>query len=372
MGAAMLDRFSESYAQARERFLKLVRNHGNSARTYVEPGSGPDGEELATDVAWFGDPRAEAVMVMTSATHGVEGFCGSAAQLDFLMNGGAANLPDNTATLLVHAINPYGFAWLRRVTQEGVDLNRNSVDFNDPPQNPEYARLSDVFRPKRPGSAEAAESEAVLAKYRAEVGEAAFAEVRSAGQYVDPQGIFYGGSGPTWSRSTMQQLIADFDLRARKQVGIIDYHTGLGPHGYGEPICGSRPSEPGAARAYRWYGDSLTEPMKGTSTSVVIPGLVQYIWLRELGPDAITFIALEFGTYAGPEKEAAVNAEQWLHISGELPFDSREAQAIKAGMRRAFYPDTPAWKEMVLSRSRQVIRQTLEGLSNELAGKASP
>ena len=71
----------------------------------------------------------------------------------------------------------------------------------------------------------------------------------------------------------MQQLIADFDLRARKQVGIIDYHTGLGPHGYGEPICGSRPSEPGAARAYRWYGDSLTEPMKGTSTSVVIPGL---------------------------------------------------------------------------------------------------
>ena len=251
MGAAMLDRFSESYAQARERFLKLVRNHGNSARTYVEPGSGPDGEELATDVAWFGDPRAEAVMVMTSATHGVEGFCGSAAQLDFLMNGGAANLPDNTAALLVQAINPYGFAWLRRVTQEGVDLNRNSVDFNDPPQNPEYARLSDVFRPKRPGSAEAAESEAVLAKYRAEVGEAAFAEVRSAGQYVDPQGIFYGGSGPTWSRSTMQQFIADFDLRARKQVGVIDYHTGLGPHGYGEPICGSRPSEPGAARAYR-------------------------------------------------------------------------------------------------------------------------
>ena len=29
------------------------------------------------------------------------------------------------AVMMVHAINPYGFAWLRRTTEEGVDLNRN-------------------------------------------------------------------------------------------------------------------------------------------------------------------------------------------------------------------------------------------------------
>jgi hypothetical protein len=365
-----MERFSESYPQARERFLKLVRNHGNSVRTYVEPGSGPNGEELATDVGWFGDPKAEAVMVMTSATHGVEGFCGSAAQADFLLNGGAANLPDRTAVLLVHAVNPYGFAWLRRVTQEGVDLNRNSVDFNDPPENAEYARLKEAFRPKRPGSPEALGSAETLAKYRAEVGEKAFMLARTSGQHVDPQGIHYGGSGPTWSRNTMHRFIADFDLPARKQVGVIDYHTGLGPHGYGEPICGSRPTEPGAARGRRWYGDSMTEPMKGTSSSVVIPGLVQYIWLRELGPDALTFIALEFGTYGRSIMEPAGDAEQWLHISGELPFDSPDAKAIKAAMRHAYFPDTPTWKEMVLWRSQQVIRQTLMGLAGEIGVEA--
>jgi Protein of unknown function (DUF2817) len=361
--------FPESYGQARERFLKLVRNHGASARTYVEPGAGPNGEELATDIAWFGDPGADAVMVMTSATHGVEGFCGSAAQIDFLLNGGAANLPDHTAALLVHAINPYGFAWLRRVTQEGVDLNRNSVDFNDPPDNPEYARLKDVFRPKRPGSAEAREAAEILARYRAEVGETAFAVARLSGQHVDPKGVHYGGAGPTWSRNMMHEFIADFDLPARQQVAVIDYHTGLGPHGYGEPICGSRPNEPGAARGRRWYGESMTEPMRGTSSSVVIPGLVQYIWLRELGPEALTFIALEFGTFRRPVMEAAVDAEHWLHIAGELPLDSGEAQAIMAEMRRAYFPDTSAWKEMVLWRSRQVIRQTLEGLASEIGAE---
>ena len=41
------------------------------------------------------------------------------------------------AVLLVHAINPHGFAWSRRVTQENVDLNRNFlVDFTAPAGEP--------------------------------------------------------------------------------------------------------------------------------------------------------------------------------------------------------------------------------------------
>ncbi len=34
----------------------------------------------------------------------------------------------NTGALLIHALNPYGFAWTRRVTEDNVDLNRNFVD----------------------------------------------------------------------------------------------------------------------------------------------------------------------------------------------------------------------------------------------------
>lgn len=72
------------------------------------------------------------MLALQSATHGVEGFAGSACILDLLRTGAARELPPDTALLLVHAINPWGFAWIRRTTAEGVDLNRNFVDFSGP------------------------------------------------------------------------------------------------------------------------------------------------------------------------------------------------------------------------------------------------
>ena len=34
--------------------------------------------------------------------------------------------------VLLHAINPWGFSWARRVTEDNVDLNRNFRDFSRP------------------------------------------------------------------------------------------------------------------------------------------------------------------------------------------------------------------------------------------------
>ncbi|WP_371827068.1 DUF2817 domain-containing protein [Bradyrhizobium sp. 184] len=36
---------------------------------------GPRGEELSTDVAWFGDRDAGKVAILISAAHGPEGYC---------------------------------------------------------------------------------------------------------------------------------------------------------------------------------------------------------------------------------------------------------------------------------------------------------
>ena len=71
-------RFSRDYADARAKFLAASRLLGGRHRAYVNPNRGPAGEELATDTAWFGPEQAQNVVVLVSATHGVEGFCGSA------------------------------------------------------------------------------------------------------------------------------------------------------------------------------------------------------------------------------------------------------------------------------------------------------
>src|SRR5205085_1839656 len=105
--------FAPDYQGARARFLEAARAAGAALEAILHPERGPDGGALHTDVAWIGPRDAEAALVLISATHGVEGFCGSGAQVDWLRREEWRALPAGTAVLIIHAINPYGFAWLR-------------------------------------------------------------------------------------------------------------------------------------------------------------------------------------------------------------------------------------------------------------------
>jgi hypothetical protein len=362
--AAVRASFAGDYADARARFRAAAT--GTPIRSYDNPNKGPRGEALATDAAWFGAPDAPAVMVLVSATHGVEGFTGSGCQVDWLRNGGPARLPNGVAALLIHAINPYGFAWLRRVTEENVDLNRNFVDFSDPlPENPGHDELADAFVPAALDGPVFEAAERKIADYRARNGEKALQIARGGGQYRHPRSVFYGGSGPTWSRRTLERIVADYDLPSRRVVGTIDYHTGLGPFGYGEPIMGQLPGTIGITRGKRWWGDSATEPALGTSSSVIKVGLSEFGWTRLLG-DKVSCAALEYGTYTQEEGRRALREDHWLHNSrNQIDWDDPEVRRIKAQIRKQYFPDTEDWKEMVLFRSRQVISQTIAGLVAE-------
>src|ERR1700749_2398277 len=108
--------FSESYAEARAKFCRAAAEAGGAIRSWLNPNArGPDGERLYLDTARFGPADATNMLVLISSTHGVEGHCGSGAQIAWLATGGADRLPKDTGALIVHAINPYGFAWTRRV-----------------------------------------------------------------------------------------------------------------------------------------------------------------------------------------------------------------------------------------------------------------
>ena len=70
----------------------------------------------------------------------------------------------------------------------------------------------------------------------------------SGGQFAHPKGVFYGGAGPTWSRRTQTAIFAHYLTKAAK-VAFIDYHTGLGPWGYGEQILTDRKGSAAFAKA---------------------------------------------------------------------------------------------------------------------------
>ena len=73
--------FSASYAQARVKFLEAAATASLRIESFNHPLPGRDGEQLAIDVALDGDPQSERLLIVSSACHGVEGFCGSGVQV---------------------------------------------------------------------------------------------------------------------------------------------------------------------------------------------------------------------------------------------------------------------------------------------------
>lgn len=126
MSVDPVDHFPPAYAPARERFLRAAERRGGTLWSYPIGARGPHGEELSVDVAQVGPRDPESMLVVSSGLHGVEGFAGSAIQHQLLSAQlESLDLPPDTGVLLVHALNPYGFAWVRRVNESNVDLNRN-------------------------------------------------------------------------------------------------------------------------------------------------------------------------------------------------------------------------------------------------------
>ena len=353
--------FSASYADARRAFLDAAAAAGARIESHLNPAArGPAGEELATDVAWLGPADAARVLVTISGTHGAEGYAGAGIQVGSFRAGFARELPDGTALLAIHAINPYGFAWTRRVTEENVDLNRNFVAHDRPlPENAGYVELADAICPREWTPSSRAPAGARLSAYRQRHGAAAFQQAVSGGQYTHPDGIFYGGRAPTWSRRTLLAIAASHLGRARR-IAIIDYHTGLGPWGHGERIVIHRQGSAALARARQWYGD-ITSTSLGTSTSadVVGDGLTG---LEHALPHAeVTGMALEYGVRPLPETLDALRADNWLHHHGVR--DSAQGREITAAMRDVFYGDADDWKEAVFAQGLEAQRRAIAGLT---------
>ena len=355
-----VESFSSNYEEARTKFLAAAKEAGGQLERSLHPEKGPQGQELSTDVAWFGARDADRVLVLISGTHGVEGYCGSGAQVDWLRRGEPTRLPNGTAALLIHAINPYGFAWNRRVTHENVDLNRNWIDFSKAlPENRAYDDLNEAICPRAWDEAAQQQSSAVLMAYAQKNGMPALQQAVSGGQYAHPLGVFFGGAGPVWSRRTQTELLTG-RLAAAAKIAIIDYHTGLGPWGYGEQIVPVAGDSEALRRAARWYGSVVTSPSGGTSTSANISGDGLSTAPHVLPHAEVTGMALEVGTIAVLDVLTALRADAWLHAYGDVA--SPQGRAIKKQMRDAFYGDRDDWKGMVAGQSLLATRQAVAGL----------
>lgn len=358
--------FAPDYTTARQAFLAAARRRGAKIETHAIGARGPGNSELAIDTAYLGAERPRRLLMVLSGTHGVEGYAGSAIQTQWLDNSETATLPPSDGCLLIHAVNPYGFAWLRRANEHNVDLNRNALDHFPGPSNPAYGELDGWLNPAAPPrtiDAFLPRGAWLLARH----GLGPLRQAIARGQYDYPRGLFFGGTKREESIAHLERIVTSDNYRDAERVIVIDLHTGLGKSASYRMLI-DVPAEATAFRDLaRWFGADrvASSQQRGDAVYEVSGGIVEMIE-RRFAPARATVAVLEIGTVPLPQMLHRLHRENraTFYSRPDDPLVARE----RAALLRAFCPVSAKWRGRVLEHGRRVFTRALLAVSESPPG----
>ena len=343
-------RIPSSYTAARDAFRATALHHEWVAAAHPIDARGPDAELLTVDVARHGPRHPRRALVVLSGVHGVEGFIGSALQCDLI--GRSEPLAQDDAVVLVHAVNPWGMAWLRRQNEHNVDLNRNwARDTTPPAPNDPYDELHALLCPTSLVLGDHDEFLARIGEYVGRRGIEWVSDAISAGQYTHADGMHFGGPRTEQSTSLLAQVVSH-DLAGAESVLVVDLHTGHGKYG----TCTILTGGPVGSRNHDFLAESFPHELL-EATSGLTPGRIA-AGLGQLLPDGTFHSAtVEFGTAGGTRQLLASREELWVQMHG----DRRDPSHLAAVERyhRCFSPDDAAWEQGALEQGRSVLDAAL-------------
>ena len=356
------DCFAASYANARAKFLKSAVAAKGNVRSFVHPDKkAPDGGPLAIDVACFGNRTAARQALFISGTHGQEGFSGSAVQIGWMGQGSPSHLAADTGVVMVHGLNPYGFAHFTRTTENNVDLNRNFIDRTGaPPANPHYESLHGDLMIRQWTDGDNARVDAAMTRFTEAHGRDALFNTLASGQYLHPDGLMYGGKDREWSNRTLEAIVTE-TLEGAQKVAFIDWHTGIGDYGKPFFLCFNEAGGPLFAKACDWWGKANVDGVRPHGmerpnyTGLVFHGVQRFLGNREMCGAVI-----EFGT-RGVNMRRVLRLDQWLRRQNSLDPDVRET--LRADMMDAFCPFDGQWRQDTLASGLKLTDQAIAGLA---------
>ena len=349
-----LDLFSPSYEVARRRFRDAARAAGTTVEQH-RVDTGEAGVDFTIDVATVGAREPSWAVVVSSGVHGVEGFFGSAIQFAWLSGQTAGEPPPGGGVVvLIHAVNPSGFARLRRTNEHNVDLNRNFLDTADAytgaPDG--YETLDPFLNPASPPSR--------LEPFRLKAlwhirrhGLSALKDAVAGGQYRFPRGLFFGGHGPASSTRIMRHHLAGW-LGGAPRAVHVDLHSGLGAHGRYRLLLEESAPSPNV----EWYRDTFGSQVVeagsgGVGTAYEASGTLGGWAMTHLGDTRYRFVCAEVGTYPIVRVLGSLRAENRTHFFGQP--SNRAHRRAKAELLECFCPRSDRWREPVVEQGLAII-----------------
>ncbi|MGL1888591.1 MAG: M14 family metallopeptidase [Reichenbachiella sp.] len=353
--------YSNSYSEAREKFLKYSTEAGAFVSSEEHSERGPNGELLYLDNSLLGDPQAKKGLILFSGTHGVEGFAGSAIQIALLKELQLHPIKGIVKILFVHGVNPYGMAHGRRADHQNIDVNRNYIDFSkDRSRNLPYESLASAIAPTSMSIIAEIVSWSKLLLYRATRGKQNAQHALQKGQRSHECGLFFGGTKQAWSHRVLKKILNEYKGNVEDLV-VMDIHTGLGSYGERKLLSGASHNSEEAENAHQiWSNDSVQFVDHHSKTQKELQGTTRECVLEIFPKSNVTAVTMELGTYNPIKVFRALRNENWAHH--QTKSDSTEYIESKKKLFNCFCPSDVEWRNTVCDVGLSTIQQALVAL----------
>lgn len=363
--------FRESYDESRRAFItegaRLTKKYKGVIHTSFNVPSKSD-NNLTVDMLYLPAQKIRKnIIIISSGVHGVEGYAGSAVQRMIMAELIKDENLANTGYLFIHSMNPYGFKYNRRVTENNVDMNRNSSIDNElyKTVNEGYPAVSDLINPV--GKVDTGSPGNIFFEQKSiiKIISASMPVLRQAilqGQYQFPKGVYYGGAEPEPQIKSIAPFIKKFTA-GYSLVMNIDLHTGYGERGtlhlFPNPVkdlkIRSMMEKIFEGNRIDWADTGDFYTVTGDFTG----------YLEKLLPGVVFIpMAFEYGTL---DSQTTVGSIKSLHITllenqgFNYGYKSEEEKIkVQKNFKDMYFPSSPAWRTKVISDSRIIMSDILK------------
>lgn len=345
-----MDFFPENYRTAHLRFISARPELNRFTASHLMAGRGAEGEELVCYLRVIGEPEAKTALLLLSGTHGAEGFWGTASQLLFLEEF-ADKLGPHIKVGLIHALNPWGYSYLHRNTEDNIDLNR-AFYLGEGLLNPHFAPFSHLF-----GTGVANSDTLIQQTWDTAAQHGGRGAIKAAlfdGQTENSHAPGFGGNKPPQIHAALKKWIPEHFYKRAKLV-VIDFHTGLGDPG-GLQLMSQHP--PGTNADYCSQVFANVESTNKGAGNENGSGLRTAI-VRLSESERSAAVVAELGTLPSPAPGRAILKRVWLHENHATPQGRIEHAQIISDMKNAFDPSSTTWRREAIATARSLLGATL-------------
>lgn len=306
------------------------------------------------------------LLIINSGLHGIEGLTGSAVQLMFIDKILKQQLPDNMGVLFLHGLNPYGFKYARKTTENNVDLNRNCI-INDQAftiKNQGFAALTGFLMPAKPVNLCSFRNQFFHLISIFKILQESMPVLRQAalqGQYEFDKGFYYGGKDYESQIKMLKPFLTE-KIAAYNVVLNVDLHTAYGERGTMHLFI-DKPEEEAVLQGIERIFEGAKIDWGGSGDFYTITG--EYIrWGNSLVPGVLCIpMCFEYGTL---DSQGILGSLKSMHImilenqGAHYGYrNEKNEQKVKRLFQEMYFPSSPVWRTKVMKDSYMMLNMMM-------------